>query len=165
MLRPCLLSYGVASRLQPQVECNTSERLYAMVQAVNLRPRIEPPLEEHSFGNLYLFATIIPRLVSGGDEQCGIVKRMRDQISRIEKNMLEVYKRGQSTWISSWSSFQRKRPFFSASVVGVDFLYTKLTLAGESLYGWACRPLTFNNLVVFVDTRSRDGVEAYINLP
>ncbi|PON71604.1 Transferase [Trema orientale] len=73
---------------------DVASRLQLMWSAVNLRPRIEPPLEEHSFGNLYRFATIIPCLDTGGDEQSGIVKRMRDQISRIDKEYVRILQEG-----------------------------------------------------------------------
>ena len=36
------------------------KRIYAIVHAVNLRTRIDPPLPEHSFGNLYRIAITIP---------------------------------------------------------------------------------------------------------
>lgn len=150
-------------------EAEDDQRLYIMVQAVNLRTRIEPPLSEYSFGNLYRFVKInVPSNDrSPSEENCGIVKEMRDQICHIDDKYVKKLQEG-----TEHLDFMKKRAeeFFKRESTLLNFSSWCRFPLYESDFGWGkpvwvgLPPLTFKNLVVFMDTRSGDGIEAYINL-
>ncbi|KAA8529714.1 hypothetical protein F0562_034186 [Nyssa sinensis] len=114
------------------------EKLYTVIHAVNLRTRMDPPLPEHSFGNLYRIAIATPSM-EAGNEGRGLVKQMRGTIKSIDGNYVT-------------KSLREGLPLYE-----VDFGWGKPVRIGSA-------KLTFRNLVTFMDTRSGDGIEAWINL-
>ncbi|KAL5553993.1 hypothetical protein UlMin_041394 [Ulmus minor] len=128
---------------------------YALVHAINLQTRFDPPLSDDSFGNLFRMAITIPFL---GEEGCDLVKKMRDQISHINseyhlnfiKDRFEMFFKGEmiSFNLTSWCRFL---------VYESDFGWRKPAWVGSP-------PFNFKNLVVLVDTKAGDGIEAVINL-
>ncbi|PON64731.1 Transferase [Parasponia andersonii] len=141
------------------------ERLYAIIHAVNLRTRIDPPLPDRSFGNLYRIAMTIPRL--DGEEGFGLVKQVRDQINRVDKDYVRRLQEGTDhlNFIT-----ERAQEFSKGELVSLSFTSLCRFPLYEYDFGWGnpawvgSPALTFKNLVVFMDTKSGDGIEAYINL-
>lgn len=142
------------------------ERVYAIVHAVNLRTRIDPPLPEYSFGNLYRIAVTVPRLDTG--EECyGLVRQVREQVSHVDKDYVKKLQEGNEHlgFIKRSSENFRKGEMVTLSFTSLcrfplyeaDFGWGKPTWVGSPA-------LTFNNLVVFMDTKSGGGIEAYINM-
>ncbi|KAF4397170.1 hypothetical protein G4B88_009016, partial [Cannabis sativa] len=149
-----------------QLQVDYSKTSYAMVQLVNLRTRFEPSLSESSFGNLYRFVIIKAVGSEKNDDQ--IIKQMREELSHIDdkyiKNLQEgtqhlefMKKSGKGLLkrettvalsVSSWCRF----PLYES-----DFGWGKPTWVGLA-------PLWCNNVVTFLDTKSGDGIEAYISL-
>ncbi|CAN6676288.1 unnamed protein product [Malus baccata var. baccata] len=125
------------------------KRLYSIVHAVNLRTMIDPPFLEHSFGNICRIAMTIPFLDI--EEGCyGIVKQVRDQVKRVDKNYIGKLQEGKLVTLSFTSLC--RFPLYEA-----DF--------GGGNPTWVGSPaLTFNNLVVFMDAKSGGGIEAYVNM-
>ncbi|KAK1576516.1 hypothetical protein Q3G72_014615 [Acer saccharum] len=64
-----------------------------VLQAVNLRPRFEPPLPEYSFGNLYRIAVTVPSTEEDDDDQeqaaHRLIAQMRESISRVDKEYVK----------------------------------------------------------------------------
>ncbi|CAN6550874.1 unnamed protein product [Malus baccata var. baccata] len=142
------------------------KRIYAIVHAVNLRTRIDPPLPEHSFGNLYRIAMTIPSLDIG--EECyGLLSQVRDQVKKIDKHYVEKLQKG-----SEHLDFikQTSDNVFKGEMVTLNFTSLCRFPLYEADFGWGnptwvgSPALTFNNLVVFIDAKSGGGIEAYINM-
>lgn len=162
------LSAFIWSRYVAATKAGTEapERVYAIVHAVNLRTRIDPPLPECSFGNLYRIAVTVPRLDTG--EECyGLVRQVREQVSHIDKDYVKKLQEG-----NEHLSFikQSSENFTKGEMVTLSFTSLCRFPLYEADFGWG-KPtwvgspaLTFNNLVVFMDTKSGGGIEAYINM-
>ncbi|RZC85765.1 hypothetical protein C5167_026437 [Papaver somniferum] len=154
--------------------------------AINLRTRTIPPLPANSFGNMTDTAIAeIPRNLTGGSinnngngfhdqNQCypKLVSKIKDSIKLVDSEHVNAMKRNLATscnhmkmhqmlkegtfdhettdllLFSSWCRF----PIFEA-----DFGWGKPSWASIS-------KLLFKNCVMFIDTSSGDGVEAWISL-
>ncbi|RDX70484.1 Vinorine synthase, partial [Mucuna pruriens] len=125
------------------------QRTYAVIHAVNLRPKMEPPLPPHSFGNYYRISMTIP---IPGEESHDLVKQLRDQINKIDKDFVRKLQDGNEHLDFLKDSSYRVFPLYDA-----DFGWGKPTWVGSPA-------LTFQNLVVFIDTKNGDGIEAYVSL-
>ncbi|XP_061366178.1 stemmadenine O-acetyltransferase-like [Gastrolobium bilobum] len=144
-----------------------SQRTHAVIHAVNLRPKMEPPLPPESFGNYYRISMTIPLLNT--EEEChGLVKQVRDQIKKIDKDYVRKLQEG-----NEHLDFLKNNSY-RVLVKGelVSFSFTSLCRFPlyDSDFGWG-KPtwvgspaLTFKNLVVFIDTKTGDGIEAYVSL-
>ncbi|EOY00795.1 hypothetical protein QUC31_014119 [Theobroma cacao] len=142
------------------------EKLYTVLHAVNLRTRMDPPLPEYYFGNISRFAIAIPSINS--EEECfGIVSEVRDAIRKIDGDYVRKLQEG-----SGHLNFMKERAERITKGDVVSFSFTSLCRFPlyETDFGWG-RPiwvgsasLTFKNLVVFMDTGSSGGIEAWINM-
>ncbi|MED6199446.1 hypothetical protein PIB30_076048 [Stylosanthes scabra] len=142
-------------------------RTHIVIHAVNLRPKMEPPLPEDSFGNYYRISMTIPSLDE--EEKChGFVKQVRDQIKKIDKEYVRKLQEGKEHLIFLIDSSER------ILVGGELVLFSFTSLCRFPLYdvdfGWG-KPtwvglpaLTFKNLVVFSDTKIGGAIEAYVSL-
>ncbi|KAF3431115.1 hypothetical protein FNV43_RR25845 [Rhamnella rubrinervis] len=145
-----------------------AHKLYNVLHSVNLRPRFEPPLPEHSFGNLYWIAVTSPVKLGSGEECYGLVRKVRDEIRKID---YEFVKTLQEEYQVHLEFMKEGRERLMRDEV-MTFAFTSLCRFPiyEADFGWG-KPtwvgspaLTFQNLVVFMDTKSGDGIEAYISL-
>ncbi|XWS63794.1 hypothetical protein CRYUN_Cryun06bG0132500 [Craigia yunnanensis] len=132
--------------------------------ALNLRTRFEPPLPDQSFGNIYRAAITIPSREKDCDN---LVSQMRDFLRKIDKEYLRKLQVGEDLFYSikeGDGSFNKveKVPFIFTSLCRIP-LY-------EADFGWgkpiwvSSASLSAKNVVVFIDTASGDGIEAWINL-
>ncbi|KAK7819176.1 vinorine synthase [Quercus suber] len=139
-----------------QVE-SESEKLHIILYVVNLRRRMNPPLPDCSFGNLF---QLIPAIVSKETSQedwYGIVHKLRDAKRKLDKFDLDLVKE------------------FSGKVMAPDTVVSTFSgLCGFPRYdvnfGWG-KPLWIGrvslphkNLITLTDTKFGDGIEAWINL-
>ncbi|MED6119801.1 hypothetical protein PIB30_015097 [Stylosanthes scabra] len=146
---------------------NKKRRMHVVVHAVNLRPKMEPPLPDDSFGNYYRISMTIPSL--DHEEKCyGFVKQVRDQIKKIDKEYIRKLQEGKEHLNFLKDSSERvlvKGELVSFSFTSlcrfplydVDFGWGKPTWVGSPA-------LTFKNLVVFCDTKIGGAIEAYVSL-
>ncbi|XP_048232344.1 stemmadenine O-acetyltransferase-like [Ricinus communis] len=179
------LSAFIWSRFMASVEANKvhdSDKIYTLLHAINLRPRMDPPLQELYFGNISRIAVAIasmedidnicgPKDICGGTKEDfknhGTVKKMRDAIRNVN---VEYVKKLQES--DGHLSFMKGRAEQVMKGEVVSFSFTSLCRFPiyEADFGWG-KPvwvgsarLTFKNLVVFLDTKEGDGIEAWINL-
>ncbi|KAF8399851.1 hypothetical protein HHK36_015722 [Tetracentron sinense] len=145
-----------------------TENMHVLVHAVNLRGRMDPPLPQHSFGNVWRPTTFPLGESDHKDSRHGFEGLVRDAIRKIDgeyvrklqegdeyymKNILKMsqrFSKGEVVTLgfSSWCRF----PFYH-----VDFGWGKPT--------WVCTTtLPFKNVVIFMDTKSGDGIEAWVNM-
>ncbi|KAJ7945502.1 Vinorine synthase-like [Quillaja saponaria] len=139
------------------------QRVFVVIHAVNLRPRMEPPLPEYSFGNYYRFTITFPSMDNGED---GLVQQVRDQIKNIDKDYVKKLQDGNShlDFLKESSSRFMKGEMVSFSFTSLCKFPLYDTDFGWGKPTWVGSPaLTFKNLVIFVDTKLGDGIEAYIS--
>ncbi|KAK9927829.1 hypothetical protein M0R45_024995 [Rubus argutus] len=135
------------------------QKLHNVRHVVNLRRRFDPPLPPHYFGNLITVADSTPSLLNTGEECYGLAKQVRGAINKIDKGYIKKLQEGADDHMSS-----------DSSVTSAFTSLCNFPLYDDNDFGWG-RPswvslgmpgLDFNNVVIFVDTRDADGIEAYI---
>ncbi|CAK9143470.1 unnamed protein product [Ilex paraguariensis] len=125
-----------------------SKKLFAAVHAVNLRPKMNPPLSDHAFGNLWSFALAnairkinedYVKKLQDGDDYLNFLKRSKEQFSRGDLEFCNF---------SSWCRFP---------VYEVDYGWGKPV--------WVCTTaMPFKNVVILMSTRDGDGIDAWVNM-
>ncbi|OVA13185.1 Transferase [Macleaya cordata] len=153
----------------------SAARVYVGSHAVNMRTRIVPPLPTNSIGNMYC-AAIALSIINGNPENdqdkedhqySNLVGKVRDAIRKIDSdhvrelqttdallNSMKPIEEGVSSGqtqlltFSSWCRF----PIYEA-----DFGWGKPIWVSTAT-------LPFKNVVVFMDTRTGDGIEAWVNM-
>ncbi|KAK3443270.1 hypothetical protein EUGRSUZ_B03227 [Eucalyptus grandis] len=143
------------------------DKLYTVLHAVNLRTRMEPPMSGHHFGNISRLAITVPTkdaVVDGGHK---IVHQVREAIKQVDGEHIKKLRDGEGylNWLKERSARISQGEVVSFSFTSLcrfpiyeaDFGWGKPTWAGSA-------SLTFKNLVVFMDTKSGDGIEAWVHL-
>ncbi|XP_010044503.1 stemmadenine O-acetyltransferase [Eucalyptus grandis] len=137
-----------------------------ILHAVNLRTKFDPPLPQHSFGNFYRVAVTSLQLDSG--KECyGLAAKMRETVRGIDKGYVEKLRDGKEHLDFIKRSAE---VYLKGELLAMNFTSLCRFPMYESDFGWdnptwvGSPALTFQNLVVFMDTKSGDGVEAYISL-
>ncbi|KAE8736338.1 Detected protein of unknown function [Hibiscus syriacus] len=156
------LSVFIWERLFTAVgENSTSDKLFLISHLVNIRPRIEPPLPESSYGNLYSVALTFPSMENN------IVSQMRDSIKAVNNEYVKKLQDG-------YNHFERFREI--AETYGKDeivsFGVTSLCRFPlyEADFGWgkpvwaASGDREIKSTAVFLDTITGDGMEAWVTL-
>ncbi|KAE8716156.1 hypothetical protein F3Y22_tig00110156pilonHSYRG00485 [Hibiscus syriacus] len=140
---------------------STSNKLFLICHMVNIRPRIEPPLPESSYGNLYSVALTFPSMENN------IVSQMRDSIKAVNSEYVKKLQDG-------YNHFERFRDI--AEIYGKDEIVSLgvTSLCRFPLYeadfGWgkpvwaASGDRQIKNTAVFLDTITGDGIEAWVTL-
>ncbi|KAL3537881.1 hypothetical protein ACH5RR_001247 [Cinchona calisaya] len=138
----------------------------AAVHAVNLRPRMNPSLPDHAFGNLWRHTLAIPK-AEGEKGYHDLVGYLRNAIRSINSNYVKKLQSGDEYLhslkksvelaskeeiefcnFSSWCKFP---------VYEVDFGWGKPT--------WVCTTtLPFKNVVILMSTSCGEGLEAWVNM-
>ncbi|KAJ9169406.1 hypothetical protein P3X46_017608 [Hevea brasiliensis] len=142
-------------------------KLHMMLHAVNLRPRMEPPLSELHFGNICRIAIAEADMEAKDDECYGIVRRIREAIRNVNVEYVKKLKAS-----DGHLNFLKERSKSVAKGEVVSFSFTSLCKfpVYEADFGWgkpvwvASARLIFKNLVIFLDNKEGQGIEAWINL-
>ncbi|XP_057739098.1 stemmadenine O-acetyltransferase-like [Arachis stenosperma] len=158
---------AVTTECYEDPEKKKKRRMHAVVHAVNLRPKMEPPLPEDSFGNYYRISMTIPSL--NAQQKCyGLVKQVRDEIKKIDKEYIRKLQEGNEHLDFLKDSSERvlvKGEFVSFSFTSLCRFPLYDADFGWGKPKWVGSPaLTFKNLVVFCDTKNGGGIEAYVSL-
>ncbi|KAE8736337.1 Detected protein of unknown function [Hibiscus syriacus] len=140
---------------------STSDKLFFITHTVNIRPRMEPPLPESSYGNLHSFALTFPSMDNN------IITQMRGSIKAVNNEYVKKLQDG-------YNHFERFREI--AETYGKDgivpFGVTSLCRFPlyEADFGWgkpvwaASGDREIQNTAVFLDTITGDGIEAWVTL-
>jgi|UniRef100_A0A2N9IAH1 shikimate O-hydroxycinnamoyltransferase len=141
-------------------------KIYTVIHAVNLRTRTEPSIPNYYFGNYSRIAVSVPSRDTK-DGFYGIIKPVRDAIKKVDA---EYVKKLQKDNMHLNYLKEKAERFMEGEVV--SFAITSLCRFPlyEVDFGWGkpawvtTAKMTFKNLVSFFDTKSGDGIEAWINL-
>ncbi|VVA13233.1 PREDICTED: vinorine synthase [Prunus dulcis] len=143
------------------------KKIYQVLHAVNLRTRMDPPLPEYHIGNVSRFAIATLSFDRSKDTCYGLVGQMRDALKTIDSDYLSTLRDG-GTHLSFLK--QRVAEFMKGEVVSLNFTSLCRFPLYETDFGWGkpvwvgSASLPFKNLVVFMDTESGGGIEAWVNL-
>ncbi|CAL8993926.1 unnamed protein product [Prunus brigantina] len=125
------------------------KKIYKVLHAVNLRTRMDPPLPEYHIGNVSRFA-IATLSFDGSKDTCyGLMRDGDTHLSFLKRRVAE---------------------FMKGEVVSLNFTSLCRFPLYETDFGWGkpvwvgSASLPFKNLVVFMDTESGGGIEAWVNL-
>ncbi|KAK9934464.1 hypothetical protein M0R45_021607 [Rubus argutus] len=145
---------------------SSRRRLYSVVYIMDLRSRFDPPLPQNSFGNYYRAATSTPTLVSG--EECGgLVRQVIGEIQKIDNNYMRKFQDGYREHLD----FMKKRMERAArgELVTLSFSSVCRFPTYEVDFGWgkpawvSMASMRINNQIVFMDTKTGDGMESYFS--
>ncbi|GMN49112.1 hypothetical protein TIFTF001_018266 [Ficus carica] len=141
--------------------------IYTVLHAVNLRTRTDPPLPNSYFGNLNRIAVSAPPLEPENGSY-KIVTHVRDSIKRIDPEFVKKLQQEDHGHLSFLK--QRLAQVKKGEVVSFSFTSLCRFPIYEADFGWG-KPafvgsarLSYKNLVCFFDTKSGDGIEAWVNL-
>ncbi|KAL5552685.1 hypothetical protein UlMin_040086 [Ulmus minor] len=158
----------MATIINPKLSLGQPEKFYTVGQAVNLRPKFDPPLPEHSFGNYYWVPVVAPPL-SSGEESCSwVIKKIKEEIRNGFKDYVEkLQKHGQEhldTLKKGHERFIREEVvcLVCTSLCRFPLYETDFGFGKPIWVSSAARPL--KNTAGFMDTKEGDGIEAYISL-
>ncbi|XP_019187129.1 PREDICTED: vinorine synthase-like [Ipomoea nil] len=150
---------------------DSGRRSSLLTHLVNLRKRAAPPFSEHAMGNLIWVAAAQTATRTGGGDLPGLVNQIRNSISKIDGDYVKSMRSGEQG-----RNLMRKTMkdiedfaggylgFTSWCKIGfyeVDFGFGKpVWVSPTSSTGSA----VFMNLVVLMETKNGDGIEAWITL-
>ncbi|KAH7857798.1 hypothetical protein Vadar_016579 [Vaccinium darrowii] len=141
-------------------------KIYTLQQAVNLRTRTNPPLPDHYFGNINRTVITVPS--TNGEYNCyEIVNQVRDAIRKVDGEYVRMLGEGDNhlNYLK-----ERAEMFTKGELVSLSFTSLCRFPMYEADFGWgkpvwvSSAPMPFKNVVVFMDTQSSDGIEAWVNL-
>nr|GMD36981.1 vinorine synthase-like [Ipomoea batatas] len=149
--------WSAAVRKKPQ---NPS----AAVHAVNLRSRMDPPLPDVTFGNLWRPAIAV---TSPETTQDDLVSQLRTSIRKINAGhakslqncnlYLENLHKAQEMFCKGETEFCSFSSWCRFPIYEVDF--------GWGRPVWACTTtFPYKNVIILMSTKSGDGIEAWVNM-
>ncbi|XP_057811096.1 stemmadenine O-acetyltransferase-like [Salvia miltiorrhiza] len=144
-------------------------KIYTVQHAVNLRTRTDPVLPEYHFGNISRVAIAKPAVGSSGVTDGGVelVRRVREAIKAVDGGFVARLREG-----GEHLDLMKERMALANKGELVSFSFTSLCRfpVYEADFGWG-KPVwvgsaefAYKNLVIFMDTRDGDGIEAWVNL-
>nr|GMD33562.1 vinorine synthase-like [Ipomoea batatas] len=142
------------------------KKTFSAAHAVNLRARMNPPLPDATFGNLWSLATT----VTPSDEatQDDLIFQLRTSIRQINAEYAEALQngKGHSEHLRKWheimfckgeAEFCKFSSWCRFPIYEVDF--------GWGRPVWACTAtLPYKNAIIMMSTKRGDGIEAWINM-
>ncbi|XP_031092490.1 stemmadenine O-acetyltransferase-like isoform X1 [Ipomoea triloba] len=140
------------------------KKTFRATQNVNLRARMNPPLPDATFGNLWSLANTTEKPSETDDD---LVFQLRTSIREINAEYVEALQngKGHSEHLRKWHerfSGEGEAEFLEFTSVcrfpiyEVDFGWGKPV--------WACiTTFPYKNLVILMSTKCGDGIEAWIN--
>ncbi|KAL4012402.1 hypothetical protein IC575_029504 [Cucumis melo] len=144
----------------------TKAKRFTVIQVVNLRNRMNPPLPHHSFGNIWWSATAdVP--IDEKQDFPSLVGKIREAIQEIDD---EYTKTLQDTEKSLRAKMKMGERLYSGEVEMFSFTSWCNFPVYETDFGWEkptwfCTPgRPYKNVVLFVNTSDGEGIEAWVNM-
>ncbi|XP_062112599.1 stemmadenine O-acetyltransferase-like [Humulus lupulus] len=148
-----------------RVESEQCETIFTIHQAVNLRPKFDPPLREHSFGNYYRTSTTV---ASGTSNLGGLAKKMGEDVRKLDKGFVESLRFKGDEYLASLKP--NNNEVKSEELVLLVFTSLCRFPLYEADFGWgkptwvSSAARCFKNVVAYMDDKTGHGIEAYISL-
>ncbi|PON71583.1 Transferase [Trema orientale] len=145
-----------------------TEKVYTVVHPANIRPRLDPPLPEHSFGNLSRFSFVI--LSTGQENGCDLVRLIREGIRKVDMDHLRKVQQGEDSHLDLLLNYTKELMVKGGEYISLGFTSLCRFPLYEADFGWgepiwvSSAALCFSNFIVFMDTKTGNGIEAYIGL-
>ena len=139
------------------------KKLNLVLFAVNLRTRMDPPLSGNFFGNIYRVATVI----LSSEERIGLMGNLRAAIRKIDNEYVKKLQDHTQYLVflkEETEKIQKKDivPFSFSSLCRFPIYEMDFGWGNPMWIGRVSLP--FKNVTVFIDTKSGDGIEAWVNL-
>ncbi|PON39718.1 Transferase [Parasponia andersonii] len=157
--------FVAATKDEYLAEC---DRGYTVVHPANLRPRLIPPLPEHSFGNLARCGVVI--LSNGEEKGSELVKLIREGMRKLDMDYLRKVQQGEDEYMDLLLNYSREITMKGGQYFTLCFTSLCRFPLYDTDFGWgqptwvSSAALCFGNFVAFMDTKSGNGIEAYISL-
>ncbi|XAR50299.1 Vinorine synthase [Bertholletia excelsa] len=144
----------------------SSRKIYAAIHAVNLRPRMSPPLTESSIGNLWRFAAAVSPLGTSMTYD-SLVTQLRTAIKKIDGEYVKSMMSG-----NAYLEYLRRmgEQVAKGEVEFCNFSSWCRFPAYKADFGWgtpvwvSTTTMPFKNVVILMATRCGEGIEAWVSL-
>ncbi|XP_060195056.1 stemmadenine O-acetyltransferase-like [Lycium barbarum] len=144
-------------------------KIYPVMHAVNLRTRAEPPLPESLFGNIMRPALVLPFFDKGSkDEVFQFMNQVRESMLEINSDFVSQLQKSDIKHLNLLQEGADEKRKGHMALLCFSSLCTFPLY--EADFGWG-KPmwvgsgrLATKNIIGFMDTKSGDGVEAWVNL-
>ncbi|KAL0323532.1 UNVERIFIED_CONTAM: Vinorine synthase [Sesamum angustifolium] len=160
------LSAFIWTRLVSSMETKADpNKIYTVLHAVNLRTRLDPPLSEYHFSNIYWLAKAMPTV--GADSGTELFQKLRKAIRGVNGEYMAQLQQG-----NKHLNFLKERmaQVNKGQLVTINFtswcgfpLYEADFGRGKPVWVVTFTGMVYKNLVVLMDTVTGDGIEARIN--
>ncbi|KAK4736604.1 hypothetical protein R3W88_000301 [Solanum pinnatisectum] len=145
------------------------DKIYAVTHTVNLRGRSDPPQHEFLFGNIMRSALVVPFFDKGSENEVfEFMNKVRESIQEINNNFVSQFKKDDQQHLNFLQERANEKRKGHMELLCFSSL-CKFPLY-EADFGWG-KPiwvgsgrLAMKNIIGFMDTKSGDGVEAWVNL-
>ncbi|XP_062110557.1 stemmadenine O-acetyltransferase-like [Humulus lupulus] len=156
-----------------------SEIVYSVCHPVNLRPKLDPPLPDHSFGNLYRWgfslypmssSSVIGTSFSSDEYGCEAVRKIREGIRQVDNDFLRKVQQGEEEQFDFIMEYAKELYLIGGELRLFSFSSLCRFPLYDADFGWgkplwvSSASLTFSNLVALMDSKNGNGIEAYIGL-
>ncbi|KAK9117442.1 hypothetical protein Sjap_016389 [Stephania japonica] len=142
---------------------------YMAFHTVNLRKRRDPPLTDHGFGNMCIGANALVAAENDVDDHCSLIGKIRGAIRELDGEFVKKVESGDEEYLNHIMAEIMKACEEGGEKEQIDFSsWCRLGLY-DADFGWG-KPvwvsptLNLKNFVILMDTRSGDGIEAWVNM-
>ncbi|XP_028779024.1 vinorine synthase-like [Neltuma alba] len=143
------------------------KKIDMVTSTVNLRTRMDPPLPEYAFGNYYWYVQMFSTLDEKGENNDDLGRQLKEEINKVDSDFI-VKLRESKEWNPNREDMAKA--IEKGELVPVTFTSLCRFPVYEVDFGWGNPTWTgpptwkFKNVIVFKDTKSGGGIEAYVNL-
>ncbi|KAK9108391.1 hypothetical protein Syun_024402 [Stephania yunnanensis] len=144
----------------------STSKPYSVFHAMNLRKRRAPPLAEHGFGNMSVLVIESLETEDDEDEYCSLVGKIRSAIRGVDGEFVKKLESGDEWYLKHIKAGlieQGKGEREQISFTSWCWLFYDADF-GWGRPVWVSPPMYFRNVVILMDTRDGEGIEAWVSL-
>ncbi|XP_062112612.1 stemmadenine O-acetyltransferase-like [Humulus lupulus] len=153
-----------------------TEKVYVVTHVVNLRPKLDPPLPQQSlFGNIYryMYAYFPSTILSSYEkDDYGYVamKEIRAGLEKMDMDYLRKVQEGDDVKTKLFNKYKEELSMKGGELISFGFTSLCRFPLYDADFGWgkptwvSATSLVYENLVAFMDTKTGNGIEAYVSM-